>query len=76
MKFSDSETKNNVLKKAKTLKNSSKYQRVYVNADLTPEQRKLNKDLRSELKRRKESGEDVVIYRNEIKTRQEIKNFQ
>jgi hypothetical protein len=37
---------------------------VYVNADLTPEQRKLDYNLRTELKHRRSVGERNLIIRN------------
>ena len=37
---------------------------VYLNADLTPEQRKADYDLRTELKRRRAAGEQNLIIRD------------
>jgi hypothetical protein len=37
---------------------------VYINVDLTPEQRKLNCNLRCELKRRRAAGELNLVIRN------------
>ena len=58
---------------AKNLRNSGDAHtrdHVYLNADLTPEQRKLDYDLRSELKRRRAVGEqDLVIQNGRLHTK-------
>lgn len=55
------------IRSARNLRNSSNdYVRgsVYINADLTPEQRKLDSSLRAELKRRRSAGEPDLVIRN------------
>ena len=54
--------KREVLGKAKLLKRS-KYSSIYINPDLTPEQRKIDADLRKNLKERKENGESGLFIR-------------
>ena len=66
----DSATKRKVLTKAKTLRTIASYKDVYVNPDLTPLQQKQNKDLREELKRRKNSAEDVVLRGGKVSLRE------
>lgn len=62
------------IRAAKRLRSSSDNhvrQHVFLNADLTPEQRKLDFDLRSELKRRRSAGErDLVIRNGKVCTKQ------
>ena len=63
-----SETKRQVLTKAKTLRNSNRsdLQKVYVSPDLTPKEREANKKLRAELKSRRDEGEEVIIRNGKI----------
>ena len=70
----DEEAKSSILSNARELRKCPSYKSVYVNPDLTITQRKINKLLRVELKRRKDLGEDVLIRRNRIVARRE--NFQ
>ena len=58
--------KREILGKAKLLK-SSKYGHIYINPDLTPDQRKRDSELRKVLKDRRANGEsNLVIRRGEI----------
>ena len=67
--FSSMTIKREVLGKAKLLKRG-KYSGIYVNPDLTPEQRKIDADLRKSLKERKENGESqLFIRRGRIESR-------
>ena len=63
-----SEQRNAVLKNSKLLKDHEKkyLQKVYVSADQTIRQREMGRELREELRRRRENGEDVVIHRNRV----------
>ena len=71
--FLDMNTKREVLGKAKLLK-GGKYNGIYINPDLTPEQRKVDADLRKTLKDRKENGEtEIFIRRGRIETRKDEK---
>ena len=67
--FSDIKKKREVLSAAKNLRKSNNVvaQRLYINPDLTEAQRKLDKQLRDEMwKRREENNENVIIRRGEI----------
>ena len=54
--FENMKTKREMLAKSKLL-NRGKYKNVYINPDLTPNQRKHDQDLRNELKKRRDDGE-------------------
>ena len=63
----DSYVRGHLLRNAKTLRNSSSHQNVYISPDLTPKEREINKLLREQLRRRKEAGEsDLIIRRGKI----------
>ena len=66
--------RNALLRKGKSLRTSSKYKQVFINPDLTALQRHSNKQLRAELKRRREAGERVKI-RGERIVKQMDQNF-
>lgn len=66
----------NILQKAKQLRDSPQYDRIFINPDLTPFQREIYKKLREELKRRRNSAEDVVIRGGKIVPRIRSQNFQ
>ena len=72
----DVTSKQLILRSGKVLRSSTLYRNVYVNEDRTPLQQEHSKQLRAELKRRKECGEDVVIFRNKISLRNDLKNFR
>lgn len=55
-----------LLKNSKKLKQSEKFKAVFLMPDLTPAQRERNQNLRRELRRRREHGEDVKIMHNKI----------
>ena len=60
------QVKREILGKAKLL-NSGKYKNVYINPDLTPQQRDKDRLLRQELKKRRDNGEsDVYINKGKI----------
>ena len=72
----DPSEKMKILQKSKELKHHSTFKTIYINADLTPLQQLRAKNLRDELKARRESGEqDIVIYRGKIVRTADIKNF-
>ena len=60
--------KRQILSKAKTLRNSTEWNRVYISPDLTPKERAENKKLRDELKRRRNEGEANLIIRKGVIT--------
>ncbi len=70
------ETKKEILKKAKELRRSNDYKYVYINADESYIQRKRGRELRMEMKRRKEAGEKVVIRRGRIIKDSDLQHFQ
>ena len=73
---SDVNKKNEILKKASSLRNTDSCKRIFVHQDLTPYQQAQEKKLRDELKMRRQNGEDVVIYRGKVIRRSCIQNFQ
>ena len=75
VKFEKFEHKFTVVKRASSLKQHEEYGRVYINFDLTPMQQMKRKEMMEELKRRREGGEDLIIFRNKIIPRSQT-NFQ
>ena len=74
---SDFDSKQKILQKARELRNNPLYNKVFINADLTPLQQRKQKALRDELKQRKQLGENVKIRYGKIVTLSEnTKNFQ
>lgn len=65
-KCSTKEARAVLLRKAKDLRTSSSYSRVFISPDLTKFQQQKAKNLQSELKTRREAGEQVVIFRGRI----------
>jgi hypothetical protein len=63
-----------LLRAAKDLRKHAAYRGVYINPDSTRLQRVKNKELRDELKRRREAGEEVIIYRGRIIDKSERPN--
>ena len=56
-----------LLKMAKRLRDAgSKFERIYIAPDLSPAEQLRDKNLRKEMKERREAGEDVVIYKNKV----------
>jgi len=66
--------KQTVLRRAREIR--SHFPDVFINPDRTPRQQEEFRKLRNELKTRKESGEDVVIYKGSVVQRDSIQNFQ
>ena len=66
--------RNAILKNAKSLRRSS-WDSVFINPDYTEMERVQNRKLREELKRRRNSGEDVVLYRGRIVRKGSASNF-
>ena len=60
--FQELVVKREILGKAKLLK-ASKYSNIYINPDLTPDQRKRDSELRKALKTRRANGESNLIIR-------------
>ena len=64
-------TKFKILKNTTLLKNFESQQNVGIKPDLTKLQQKEDKELRAQLKKRKDEGEDVMIYRNKVILRED-----
>ena len=61
-----------LLKMAKNLRHAgSEYEKIYIAPDLSPAQQLRDRNLRKELKERKEAGEDVIIFKNKVIKRAE-----
>ena len=69
------EQKWNLLRTAKTLRQSSQFKDVFISLDLTPLQQQEQKKLWTELKQRRAEGEDVVIRSGCVRPRNETQNF-
>ena len=65
-----------MLRNGKLLRNSTSFERVFINPDLTPKQQVEAKKLREELNARRDRQEDVIIHRNKIIPRSQLKNFR
>lgn len=64
-----------ILRKARSLRNGD-FRNVFIQADFTPYQQVKYRELRKQLIDRQEKGEDVVLYRDEIRLRSELQNFR
>lgn len=65
-KCRDTELRAQILRNSRKLKNSTRFRYTFINPDLTFSQRKMNSELRLELKMRKENGENVTIRRGKV----------
>lgn len=74
-KCSTFESKISVLKRSKNLRHSPNFKTVFIKPDLTKLQREADTALRDELKRRRESGERVIIRRGRIVDVNQDQNF-
>ena len=70
------EQKFELLRKAKNLRYSQLYNSVYIQRDLTIFERECQRNLKEDVKLRRDNGQDAVIYRNQVILRSEIRNFQ
>ena len=61
--LTDRYVRGRILRNAKSLRNSTSYQNVYISPDQTPKEREASKLLRQELRRRKDTGESNLIIR-------------
>ena len=57
--FESIDIKREILGKARLLR-STKHRHIYINPDLTPQQRKIDAELREELKKRRDGGEKFI----------------
>ena len=60
------ETKTSIMKRAHKLNTgvTDKREKIYINHDLTPKEREVEKELRDELRTRRENGEEDLVIRN------------
>lgn len=70
------EVRDDILRRAKELRRYSRYRGFFINPDRTPFQQKCWSELLSELKTRRDIGEDVVIFRDRVVPRRRNQNFQ
>ena len=56
-------SKRNLLQNAKKLRRTETWKKVFITPDHTPKERQINKDLREEIKRRTEEGEEGLVIR-------------
>ena len=73
VKCKDSDFRDLLLRRAKELKRHHEHKNIFINPDRTPLEQQHHRYLLRELKLRKESNEDVVIFRNRIVLRRRIK---
>ena len=69
---SDKASKFELLRSAKELRKSEKYENVYINPDLTFMQRETNRKLRIELKEKREQGLDAIIKNGKVMLRRDV----
>lgn len=73
--YSNAQQRDSILKSARTLRNSIDFKNIYINPDRTPMLQREQRRLRQELKERRDGGEKVVIYRNQIINKDQKENF-
>ena len=69
--FNNAPARNRILKKAWRLRDSEEYNKVGLAADKTLKERNEERVLRKELARRRQGGEDVVIFQKRVVTKAE-----
>ena len=74
-KCSNGDIRSTLLRTSKDLKKHHQYTNVFINRDLTRQQREQSKHLRLELKRRRDAGEDVVIFRGMVQPKDKNQTF-
>ena len=72
VKVKSAESKSEILKRAKQLKDQESFKHVFISPDLTQKQRKVDKDLRDHVKQFRSAGEENVI----IKAGKVVKNLK
>lgn len=75
VKFETINDRNLVLRHSSSLRTNSEFRRVFVHPDLTRMQQENWRILRAELHRRRDGGEDVMIYKNQIVPRKNHTDF-
>ena len=80
VKIRDRTAKMEILRRAKDLRVSGDFKKVFIGNDMTKRQQEQYQTLKKELLKQRDDGKDVVIYKGEIRTRDSIKrekeNFQ
>jgi len=75
VRMCDYDSRMKILSKSKSLKNSHSMRQVFIKPDMTPMQQAQDKCLRDTLRERRANGEDVIIFRGEVRARSDIQNF-
>ena len=75
VELGNSSQRNAILRNVRLLRRSS-WDFVYINPDFTEKERVHNRKMRDELKARRNSGEDVVLYRGKIVPKMQTTNFR
>ena len=65
-----------IMRKSRDLRTSDKFKTVFISNDKTKLQQAEWSNLRKELLRREELGENVVIYNGKVRLRNSLKNFR
>jgi len=73
--FKNQETRQEIVRKARLLRNMPPYRNIFVNPDLTLKQRQERKELNEELKRRRVLGEEVMIWKGKVIEKSNFPNF-
>lgn len=73
--FRDQDVQQDVIRKAKQLRNMAAYRKTFINPDLTPTQRNERKNLNQELRRRRNLGDEVVIWKGKVTEKSKLQNF-
>ena len=67
LSFAQETTKREILSNARILRRSTKWSNVFISPDLTLKERQANREIRAEMKRRRENGEqNLIIKRGKI----------
>lgn len=75
VQFNDEEARQKVLRNARKLRDAPRLAGVYINPDLTVAQRHERRQLVEELKRRRNVGDDVMIFKGKIVSKSHDQNF-
>ena len=71
------QTKLEFFRKSKLLKGTTRFSRVFISSDKTKLQQEEWSNLRKQLRARQEAGENVVIYKGEVRSKESLnKNFR
>ena len=70
-------TKLEIFRKSKLLRGTTRFSRVFISSDKTKLQQEEWSNLRKQLRARQEAGENVVIYKGEVRSKESLnKNFR